>query len=260
MTNDQSELATSPPPDGITIDHRLNSDLSLMSMSQPQQQGSGFHPLDSISSASSATIFHTLSMSTSNVGDTASSHLRTPRGSILFCDEQFNDQLTTYLLGPPQKINEDTLSTNMSCLSSFNLATSISRAQLSNIDEEKAPTHDSYAFVEPLVNENLCHSTLLINENNILPTPEKSINYADILLPTHSTNEHSDNNEQQQTNTIEDLSTDGNDFEDEEYEKNERSTTKLYADIDFQQTQRYDRIVQSAAKAKLDDQAPPFVL
>ena len=94
-----------------------------------------------------------------------------------------------------------------------------------------------------------------------LPASEKSINYVDILLPTHSNNnENSESNDQQQMLCSDDVNDENNDFEEQEREINDLSSTKLYTDIDFHQTQRRDRIVQSAARAKMDDQTPPFVL
>lgn len=263
MTNDQMDLATSPVSDSITLDQRLNSDLSLTSIPQ-QPQGSAIFPSDTISSCSNAHIFHTIS--TNNIGDTASCQIRTPRSSIILFDDHINDSITTYLLGPPQTLNEETNSVN---LSSYNLATSISRAQLSNIDEEKLNSNDPYALVEPLKRDESSQSTLVINTSNTrLSDTDTSVNYADLLLPSQITNESSDINEQQQqpqqqqciNTNPDDLVNEITIHDEQEYENNERISTKLYADIDFQQTQRYDRIVQSAAKAKIDDQAPPFVL
>ncbi|CAF1260158.1 unnamed protein product [Rotaria sordida] len=266
VKNDQTELATSPISDSITFDHRLNSDLSLMSISQQQQQGSTIHPIDTISSSSSnAHIFHTVSLSANSIGgDITPCRIRRPHSSILLFDDHVNDQITTYLLGPPQNLNDDTI---QSRLPSFNSTTSVSRSQLSHIDEEKISSNDPYALVEPLLQDSSSKSTLVINSNSSLPQSETSINYADLLIPSHITNEYSDNNEQQeqqqqqQINNSDDIIINENDtYEEQDCENNERSLTKLYADIDFQQTRRYDRIVQSAAKAKLDDQTPPFVL
>ncbi|CAF3782564.1 unnamed protein product [Rotaria sp. Silwood1] len=258
--NDQTDLATSPLSDSITLDHRLNSDLSLKSISQSQQQNS----IDTISSSSNAHIFHTLSLSTNNIGDTTSYQIRKPQhNSIFLFDDHINDQITTYLLGPPQNINDDTIQTH---LSSFNLTTSISRSQLSHIDEEKISSNDPYALIEPLIQDNSSKSTLIINSNNSLPQSDISMNYADLLLPSHITNEYSDINEQQQqqqqqiNNSDDILINEIDAYEEQDFENNERTSTKLYADIDFQQTQRYDRIVQSGVKTKLDDQTPPFVL
>jgi len=260
MSNDQNERATSPPLDGSTLDRRLNSDISLMSMQQ-QQQGSTIYPFDSVLSSSSAHIFRTLSVSANNIGDIASGQIRTPHGSIIVFDDHLNDQTgTTYLLGPPPVINDETISTNLSRLSSFNLSASISRSHLSHIDEEKVSSNDPYALVEPISQHHSPESSSLISLNNPLPISENSINYADILLPTHTNNENMDLNEQQQINNSDDISDEINDFEEQEREINELSSTKLYTDIDFLQTQRRDRIVQSAAKAKLEDQTPPFVL
>ncbi|CAF3881710.1 unnamed protein product [Rotaria magnacalcarata] len=278
MMNDQADLATSPLSDGITLEHRLNSDLSLMSISQ-QPQASIANTIDATSSCSNAHIFQTLSHSTNNIGETGSFQMRTPCSSVLLFDDHTNDPVTTYLLGPPQSANEETNSVH---LSSFNLTTSTSRAQLSNIDEEKTSSNDPYALAEPLIRDSSSQSTLIINSDSQLSQPDKSINYADILLPSLIANECSDNSEQQQqqqqqqqqlNNNLDDIVSEtdldeeeeeeeDDDDEDEEegYENNEKISTKLYADIDFHQTQRYDRIVQSAAKAKIDDQTPPFVL
>ena len=255
VSSDQTERANSPPCDGSTLDQRLNSDLSLVSIpqQQQQQQGSTICPLDSILSSSNAHIFRTLSVSA--IGDNTSGQIRTPHGSILFFDDHLNDQTTTYLLGPPTINNEETLSTNLSRLSSFNLTTAISRPHLSHIDEEKTSANDAYALLEPISSNNSPQSTSTNTLHNSLPIPDKSLNYADLLLP----NENSDVNDQQQTINSEDTK-DEDSSDDEECEIPELSSTKLYTDIDFHQTQRRDRIVQSAAKAKMEDQTPPFVL
>jgi len=259
ISTDQTERPTSPPSDGSTLDRRLNSDLSLMSIPQQQPQGSTIYPFDSVLSSSSAHIFRTLSVSANNIGDTASGQIRTPRGSIIFIDDHFNDQTTTYLLGPPPVINDETLSTNLSRLSSFNLTTSISRPHLSHIDEERiSTTNDPYALLEPLSQQNSPEPISLVTLNNPLPISETSINYVDLLIPTH--NENCELNDQQAINNFDDISDETNNSQEQECENNDLSSTKLYTDIDFHQTQRRDRIVQSAAKAKLDDKPPPFVL
>jgi hypothetical protein len=226
-----------------------------MSIQQQQQQGPTVHPFDSVLSSSSAHIFHTLSVSTNNIGDTTS-------GQIIFIDDHLNDQTTTYLLGAPPIVNDETVSTNLSRLSSFNLTAPISRPLLSHIDEEKSFPHDPYALVEPMSHENSLPSSVSSTTLTApLPASDKSINYVDILLPTCSNNnENSESNDQQQTLYSDDVIDENNDFEEQEREINDLSTTKLYTDIDFHQTQRRDRIVQSAARAKLDDQTPPFVL
>jgi len=233
-----------------------------MSMQQQQHQGSIIHPFDTISSSSSTHIFHTLSVSANNIGDTTSGQIRTPHGSILFFDDHLNDQTTTtYLLGPPSPviINDETISTNLSRLSSFK---SMSRPYLSHIDEEKISSNDPYALIEPLSQQNSPESTSLINVNNPLPISEQSIDYADLLLPLYVNNDNMDTNEQQQQqiNNSDDISDEINLCEEQERENNELSSTKLYTDIDFHQTQRRDRIIQSAAKAKMEDQTPPFIL
>jgi hypothetical protein len=231
-------------------------------MSIPQQ-GSTIQPLDSVLSSSSAHIFGTLSVSTNNIGDTTSGSIRTPHSSIIFFDDHLNDQTATYLLGPPPIVNDETISTNSSRLSSFNLTNSISRTHLSHIDEEKtASSTDPYALFEAISQQNSPKTTSLTTINNpSLPVSEQSINYVDLLLPTHSNNnDNSESNDQQQLNHSEDLTDQTNEYEEQECENNDLSFTKLYTDIDFHQTQRRDRIVQSAAKAKLEDQPPPFVL
>jgi hypothetical protein len=232
-----------------------------MSIQQQQQQGSTINPFDNVlsTSSSSAHIFRTLSVSANNIGDTTSGQIRTPCGSIIIFDDHLNEQ-TTYLLGPPPIVNDETISTNLSRLSSFNLTTSISRPQLSHIDEEKTSSTDPYALLESLSQTNSPQSTSLINVNNPLTISEKSINYVDLMLPSHTNNENSDLNEQQQQiNNSDDISDEIYNFDEQERENNDLST-KLYTDIDFHQTQRRDRIVQAAAKAKMEDQTPPFVL
>jgi hypothetical protein len=226
-------------------------------MSIPQQQGSTIHPLDSVLSSSSAHIFRTLSVSANNIGDTNSGQIRTPHGSIIFFDDHLNDQTANYLLGLPSIIHDES---SLSRLSSVNLTASISRPQLLHIDERESSSNDPYALVEPLSKTNSLQSTSLVTLNNPLPISEKSIDYVDLLLPSHSTNENSDSNEQQQINYSDDIIDESNDLEEKERENIEQSSIKLYTDIDFHQTQRRDRIVQSAARAKMEDQTPPFVL
>lgn len=282
--NEQSERATSPPLDGSAIDRRLNSDLSLISLNQGsshQQSVSNIYPLDGVLSSSSAHIFRTLSVSTTNVGDNHSGSMRTPHGSIIFIDEHLNEQTATYLLGPPVAPMSDespsavppsmstaTSTTTLPRLSSFNLTSSMSRSQLSYIDEEKSSHHDPYALVEPLSDPLTIPSSSLITRN--LPSAngqQKSVNYADLSIPVDhppsEPNEPSDANGSPNDESRED-STD-NHQEDEHLasptlSSDQRSSTILYTDIDFHQTRRRDRIAQFAAKAKLEDQTPPFVL
>ncbi|UJR32012.1 hypothetical protein I4U23_019482 [Adineta vaga] len=260
LSNEQSERATSPPLDGSTLDRRLNSDLSLMSMPQQQHQGSFVHPLDSVFSSSSTQIFRNLSVSANNIGDTNSGQIRTPHGSIIFFDEHLNDQTATYLLGLPSIINDETIQTNISRLPSFNLSSSISRPQLSHIDEKEVSSNDPYALVEPLPSKSISPKSSSITINNPPLTSDTSLDYVDLLIPLHVNNENSDNHDQQQNNNTDDLTDENNEYEENERENIEQSSTKLYTDIDFHQTQRRDRIVQSAARAKMEDQAPPFVL
>jgi hypothetical protein len=245
LSTDQTDCTSSLLSDGSTIDRRLNSDVSLMSKSH-QQQPSNIYSIDNIlSSSSSSHIFRALSLSTNNIGDNTSGHIRTSHGSIIFFDENFPDQ-TTYLLGPPSTTLID--DTNLPCLSSVNLPTSISRAHLSHIDEEKRPSNDSYALIEPLTSQNF--SSLSSLSTVFIKPPlssEKPINYADLLLPLNTGDD-----EQQGVYS----STDNDLIE----EKNERSSTIFYTGIDFHQTQRRDCIVQFATMSKIEDQIPPFIL
>lgn len=241
-TNEQSERATSPPSDGSAIDRRLNSDLSLISSNQ-QQTSNGVSTLENVLCSSSSQIFRTLSLSTSNIGDT-NNPFRTSHGSIILLDDHPTDQTTTYLLGPPISLIEEPTS------SSSNLTTSISRAHLTNIDEEKSFSLDPYALVEA-VNDSVSSALL----NNVEKT-SKTVEYAEIL-PVDQT-EHGDyssisldQNDQKQ---------DSNEFHHDEHDERQRSSTLLYSNIDFNQTHRRDRIAQFAAKAKLDDKTPPFLL
>jgi hypothetical protein len=274
-TTDPTERTTSPPSDGSTLDQRLNSDLSLLSLTQQQQQTqsiSGIYPIDGVLPSSSSHMFRTLSVSTTNVGENLPGPLRTPRESIFFLDEHLSDQTTTYLLGPPAAILDDTSQTVQSRLSSFNLTSSISRAHLSHIDEEKTSFNDPYALVEPGSDPNIIPSTSANKIRQISPVvAQKSVNYADILVSSPSTMESSEINEQQQfplssliihaENPTDDTS---EQHEDEQQQPQplvqHRLSTIIYTDIDYHQTRRRDRIAQSAAKAKLDDQTPPFVL
>jgi hypothetical protein len=224
FNKNQLDYASSLLSDGSTIDRRLNSDISLMSLSH-QQQPSNIYSLDNISSSQ---IFRTLSLSTNNIGDNTSGQIRTSQGSIIFFDENYSDQTTNYLLGSPSTtLIDDTKS--------------ISRSHLSHIDEEKLRSNDSYALTEPLNLQNYSSvSTRLIKSS------EKSINYTDLLLSSNT------DDEQQQ----EFYSSDDNNIE----EKTERSSTIFYTDIDFHQTQRRDRIAANLAIQKIEDKIPPFVL
>ena len=259
LSSEQLDPTNTSTYDGSTLDQRLNSDISLMST---QQQGSTIHSFDNVLSSSSAHIFRTLSVSASNIVDT-------PTGQIIFLDDHVNDHIATYLLGAPPIVHEESNSNNANRPAPSNLATPISRPHLSHIDEEKAPSQDPYALVEPIPRDHPVPATSSIPPPAPLSSNEKPIYYADILLPTHpnSNNSHHDqsesNDQQQQCQLIrsEDGNEENNDMEEQERERKELvASTKLYTDIDFHQTQRRERIVQSGAKAKLEDQAPPFVL
>lgn len=235
--------------DGASIDRRLDSDVSLMSISH-QQQPSNIYSFDNILSASSTSsqIFRTLSFPTNNSGDnTSGRHIRTSHGSIIVFDENYSDQstTTTYLLGPPQtKSIEDN---NLPCLSSVDIPT----GNLTNIDEEKRSTNDPYALIEPM---NLENATSLVSNSikTSLNNTDKTIHYTDLMLPTNT------GDEQQEYDMSDDNNTNPlNDFREE---RNEQSSTIFYTDIDFHQTQRRDRIAQFAAMSKMKDQMPPFVL
>lgn len=261
LSTEQLDPTNASVYDGSTLDQRLNSDISLMST---QQQGSTVHSFDNGHSSSGAHIFRTLSVSASNIVDT-------PTGQIIFIDDHLNDQTATYLLGAPPMINEETVSNNATRPPPLNPATSISRAQLSHIDEEKAAAHDPYALVEPIPRDPPPSVSPILPSSSLPSSFEKSIHYADILLPTHSNSNHdplesNDQQQQQQTTagTIQTSHSDDGNEENNDMEEPERkelaASTKLYTDIDFHQTQRRERIVQLGAKAKLEDQAPPFVL
>ncbi|CAF4226403.1 unnamed protein product [Rotaria sp. Silwood2] len=253
LTTDQTERPSSPLSDVSNIDHRLNSDLSLMSISH-QQQASNIYSFDNIlSSSSSSQIFRTLSLSTNNIGDNTSGRICTSNGSIIFFDDNLTDQATTYLLGsPPSTLNDDQIQTDLSRVSSINLTTSISRSHLSNINEEKFSSNDSYAFIEPLPIDNTPLSDLLPVLTKPLLTSEKTINYTDLLLPSSNIDD-----EQQDLNSIDQTIDQSNNLNEE---KTERSSTIMYTDIDFHQTERRDRIAQLAAISNSEDKTPPFVL
>ena len=212
-----------------------------------QQQPSNIYSLDNIlsSSSSNSHIFRTLSLSTNNIGD------NTSRGNIIFLDENFTDQTTNYLLGPPPpppppSSTDETNQTNLPRLSSLNLTTSISRSHLSQI-----PPNDPYALIEPLsLHNSPLPSVSIVVAKPLLPT-DKSINYTDLFIPSNTGDD-----QQELNSTDDDIEQYNNLLE----EKNERSSTILYTDIDFHQTQRRDRIAQFAAISKSEDQSPPFVL
>ncbi len=229
FNKDQNYYPSSLLSDGSTTNSRLNSDLSLMSTSH-QQQPSNIYSFNNISSSSH--IFRTLSLSTNNIGDNTSGHIRTSNGSIIVFDENSSDQ-TTYLLGSPSITLID--DTNLTRLSSANLP-------LTHINEEKHSSNDPYALTEPL---NLQNSSSLSNpRTSLTKSSEQSFNYTDLLLPLNL------GDEQQELNSSNDLTE----------EKNQQSSSILYTDIDFHQTQRRDRIAQFAAVSETKDQIPPFVL
>ena len=90
----------------------------------------------------------------------------------------------------------------------------------------------------------------------------KPLDYADLILPSAANVDSAEAYDQPQPSALPadertDLSAG---VKEHAQENNERSSTILYTDIDFHQTQRRDRIAQFAANAKLEDQSPPFVL
>ncbi|CAF3534576.1 unnamed protein product [Rotaria sp. Silwood1] len=257
LTNDSNERPSSPLSDVSNINRRLNSDLSLMSLSH-QQQASNIYSFDNIlSSSSSSHIFRTLSLSTNNIGDNTSGHICASHGSIIVFDDNLTDQTTTYLLGSPPlslPISDEQSQTDLSRVSSYNLPTSISRTHLTNINEEKLPTNDSYAFVEPLsINNNPLPNLITILTKPLL-TSEKTINYTDLALPSTNIDDES---QQQDLNTLDQNIDQINNLNEE---KTERSSTVIYTDIDFHQIERRDRIAQLATISKSEDKTPPFVL
>ena len=217
--------------DGSILDHRLNSEHSLISIS-PQEQPSNLFSYDNIlSSSSSSHIFRTLSLSTNNVGDNISGHIRTSNGSIIFFDENFHDQTTAYLLGPPSTtFTDENIQTN--------LTKTISRSSQSTYnDNDQIVSDDPYALVEPVSNERSSVSSLPVVSITPLLSSEKSIIYTDLYLPS---------NPSPNDQLVE--------------EKPDGSPSIFYTDIDFYQIQRRNRIAQFAAISKLKDQMPPFVL
>ena len=259
MTNDSTELVSILSSDSATIDRRLNSDSSFALNSQ-QQQRSTIHSYDHSSLPSNTQLFPRLSISSNNIGDTILCPNRTAHYPATGLDEYPNVQITTYLLEQLQNTDSATIQTNASHLFSTNLTTFVPQSQLLHIDKDKSSSNDPYAIVEPLPKENSPKITLLKNSLNPSIVPDQSLHYAELLIPSDLNNEYLDNNEQTQINNLSDRVHEINNFDEQERENNERLSTKIYADIDFDQTQRYDRIVQSSTKTKLDDQAPPFVL
>ncbi|CAF5075184.1 unnamed protein product, partial [Rotaria magnacalcarata] len=85
LSSDKIERPSSPLSDGSNIDHRLNSDLSLMSVSH-QRQASNIYYNDKILSSSNSRLFRTLSLSTNNIGDNTSGQICTSHSSIIFFD------------------------------------------------------------------------------------------------------------------------------------------------------------------------------
>ncbi|CAF3971695.1 unnamed protein product, partial [Rotaria sp. Silwood1] len=172
-------------------------------------------------------------------------------------DDNLTDQTTTYLLGSPPlslPISDEQSQTDLSRVSSYNLPTSISRTHLTNINEEKLPTNDSYAFVEPLsINNNPLPNLITILTKPLL-TSEKTINYTDLALPSTNID---DEPQQQDLNTLDQNIDQINNLNEE---KTERSSTVIYTDIDFHQIERRDRIAQLATISKSEDKTPPFVL
>ncbi|CAF0809759.1 unnamed protein product [Adineta steineri] len=234
LTMNNTELESSLLCDDSTIERRLNSDLSLMSTSHQQQPSNSYSFSNILSSSSSSHIFRTLSLSTNNTGD------NTSHGNILVLDENVIDQTTNYLLGPAPTpslvLNDDTINQT-------NIPTSLSRSYLSHIVEEKSSSNDPYALIEPLTLSNSAISSLSTIHNEPSLSSDKSLDYIDLLLPKNI------DDEQRQDF----ITSDDNHIE-------QSSSTRLYTDIDFHQTQRRDRIVQFAEISKIDDQTPPFIL
>lgn len=271
QNNEQNDRPTSPPWDGSAIDRRLNSDLSLVSLNQQQTQPSipSVYSFDNVLSSSSSHIFRTLSVSATNIGENLSGSIRTPRGSIILLDEHLNDQTTTYLLGPPTPLSDDSVSTGIPRLSSVNLTHSMSRAHLSHIDEEKNLPVDPYALVEPLADS---RSTPFVPMINPVSRTSESVDYADLLplssLPVidhvdpndHSTVFVQSDNQIDESNEMPSEDQDEQPQPQQQHTINQRSSSLLYSDIDYHQTRRRDRMAQIAAKAKQDDQTPPFLL
>jgi hypothetical protein len=198
-----------------------------------QQQPANIYSFDNIlSSSSSSHIFRTLSLSKNNVGDNTSGH-------IIFFEENLLDQTTSYLLGSPPPTTTLTEETN--------LKTSISRLHLTHIDEGKHSLNDSYALTEPLNLPNLSVSSRLpVVAKSSSSSSEKTINYTDLILPSNTGDEEEELPSSDDHDLLE--------------EKNDRSSTIFYTDIDFHQIQRRDRIARFAGISKTNDQIPPFVL
>jgi len=192
----------------------------------PQEQ-----PSNILSSSSGSHIFRTLSLSANNIGDNISGHIRTSNGSIIFFDENFPDQTTTYLLGSP----------STTFIDETNLTKSISRSQLTYNDKDKTSSEDAYALTEPLSIQHSSVSSLPIVSIKPLLSSEESIIYTDVFLPSNTECDNSSSNG------------DNNDLI-------EGLATVFYTDIDFDQIQRRNRIAQFAAISKLKEQIPPFVL
>jgi hypothetical protein len=225
--------------DGSILNHRLNSEHSLLSISSQEQPSNLFSYDNILSSSSSSHIFRTLSLSTNNIGDNISGHIRASNGSIIFFDENFPGQTTTYLLGSPSSATfiDETIQTNPT--------KSISRSQSTYNDKDKNSSDDPYALVEPPSRERSSVSSLpIVSITPLLPS-EKSTVYTDVYLPSNTDDQQCDYH-----------SPDG----DLNEEKIERLATIFYTDIDFYQIQRRNHIAQFAAISKLKDRMPPFVL
>ena len=204
------------------IDHRLNSDLSLLSTNN-QQQPSNIYSVESIlstSSSSSSHIFRTL-------GENVSAQMPTPTGGIILLDENLHDQTTNYLLGPapPLFIHEETPLSRLS---------SISRSHLSHIVEENIPSNDSYTSLE-----HISSLPTITHESSL--TGEKSTGFINMTSPSNPSDNLHD--ELEKANDVSE-------------ENTEQSQPKLYTNIDFHQAQRRDPV----GKVNIDEQTAPFVL
>ena len=199
-----------------------------MSISHQEQPSTIFSCDNILSSSSSSHIFRTLSLSANNLGDNTSGHFRTSNGSVIFFEENFLNQTTSYLLGPPS-------------ITFIEKSIPTKPISPSPIEKKKLSSDDSYALVEPLSAQNSSLSSLPI----VSIKTESSINYTDVQFSSNA------GDMQEESSSSDDRIHD---------KKNERSSTIFYTDIDFQQTQRRTRIAQFAAISNSEDQMPPFVL
>ena len=223
--------------DSASIDRRLNSELSLISLSHQQQPSNIYSFGNILSSSASSHIFRTLSFSTNINADNQSTGWRNSNGNIIVFDENLASQTSDCLLGPPS-VTIDKIVPPSSSLMVTN-------------EEKQSRNNDCYA----LLDSNHFEADHPSSSSSVLARPsrisDQTVTYSDVLFSTNA------GDDQQICSTYDEKSFQ---FSDPLEEKSNRTSTIFYTDTDFHQTQRRDRIAQYTTVSKKDEQIPPFLL